>query len=156
MSPDIQQARHDIADTRARLAETAAELKDTVSDQVGRAREAVSPAHYARQFPWAALGLALGAGLAIGLTGADTKAAAAAIAGAKSAGSAIGDGAVSAKDSIAEKFSADGDATPAPEPVDASSPGIRSETASAIHEMLYQGLDEILGALGVSRKQLSS
>jgi hypothetical protein len=154
MSPDIEEARREVEATRARLAETAAELKHTVSDQVHRAREAVSPAHYVREFPWAALGLAVGAGLAIGLTGADTKATAATIDAAKSAASAIGDGAVSAKDAAVEKFAHDETPTPEPEAVDASPPGIRSEAASAIHEMLYQGLDEILAALGVSRSQL--
>lgn len=153
MSPDIEQARNEIMDTRARLAETADELKDTVSQRVERAKEAVNPLHYAREYPWIAIGLAVGAGLAIGLTGADKKAASAALEGAKSAGPAIAGGAVAAKDAIVDRFSGSDDAqTPEPE-TEESSGGLRADAASAVHDLLNQGLDEVLGLLGVTRDQ---
>ena len=110
----------------------------------------MNPLHYAREFPWAALGLALGAGLAFALTGADAKAASAAVDAAKSAGSAAGDAAVSAKDAVVEKFS--GDDSPAPAPVapeqseESGEPSIRAQAADAICGLLNHGLAEILAS----------
>lgn len=159
MSAEIERVRHEIAATRGQIDATASELKATVSWRVDRAREAVSPAHYAREFPWAALGLAIGAGLAIGLTRADAKAATAAVDGAKAAGAAIGDGATAAKDAVVEKFSGDEAHPPEPTPVTETAPGDDTQMGfhgqmSAIHELLDGGLEELLGALGVSREEV--
>jgi hypothetical protein len=153
MSPELEQVRHEIEHTRARIGETAAELKDTITQRVDEAAQTVNPLHYAREFPWIALGLALGAGLAIGLTGADAKAAKAAVEGAKSAGSAIGEGVVAAKDAVVEKFSGNDAAPPtegAAEPSESAAP---ERGAWSIYGLLDDGLDEILGALGVSREE---
>jgi hypothetical protein len=155
MPSEMEQAREEIAATRERLSQTTAELKATVSDQVGRATHAVNPLHYAREFPWAALGLAVGAGLAFALTGADEKAARAAADGAKAAGSALADGAVAAKDAVVDKLS--GDDAPAPDRTatpEQESSGLRAQATRAVHDLLDQGLDEILSALGVDRKEI--
>jgi hypothetical protein len=159
MSPEIEQARHEIAATRAQIDATANELKETISRRVHRAKEAVSPAHYAREFPWAALGLALGAGLAIGLIGADAKVTNAAVDGAKAAGSKVGEGAVAVKDAVVEKFAGDDGSQGVPSTTEARAPadaheGMHTPAMSAIHELLDDGLEEILGALGVSRHEV--
>jgi hypothetical protein len=138
--------RHEIAETRAHLGETAAELKQTIAQRAGRAKQAVSPAHYASEYPWVALGLALGAGLALALTGAEAKTARAAAGSARRAGTAIGDGAIAAANAVADKLSRDS----APEPRDEPDRGERS----AIHALLDDGLEEALVALGVTRDEV--
>jgi len=156
MSAEIEQARHEIAATRAQIEATANELKETISRRVDRAREVVNPAYYAREFPWAALGLAIGAGIAIGLTRAEARAASAAVDGAKAAGSKIGDGAVAAKDAVVDKLS--GEKTPEPTLAEsAQTDDVRTAfhgPMSAVHGLLDDGLQELLGALGVSREEV--
>jgi hypothetical protein len=159
MSPEIEIARREVEQTRAHIEETTAELKAAVGDRVTRAKRSVDPRHYAREYPWAAIGLAIGVGLAIGLSGADRKAATGAVAGVKKAGEAIGDGAVAAKDAVVERFHGSNDDAAAPAPqgdeiVDASEPGIgglRGRVSSAVDDLLYTGLQEVLTGLGIHR-----
>src|SRR4051812_12428831 len=100
----MEETRLEIAETRAHLHETAEELSAALSQKVNATKQRVSPAHYAREYPWAVLGLAVGVGLALGLSGADNKAAA-----------GIAAGASSVKDKVAERFQ--GDDTADVEPV---------------------------------------
>jgi hypothetical protein len=144
----IEETKHDIEVTKAHLRDTAGELGDALSAKVSRAKQTVDPTHYAQQFPWAALGIALGAGLAIGLSGADEKAASAAVDGAKKAGESISDGASSAKDAIVARFQGSGDETEiaVAEPV-SQEPGVRARIATAIDELLQDGLRDLMQTL---------
>src|ERR1051325_5119219 len=131
----IEDVRRELTETRLRMDATAAELESVVSGRIERAKEAVDPRHYAREYPWLALGVALGVGLAIGLTGADRAAAAAVADGAKKAAAAVGDGAVSAKDAIVERFQGDG-----AEPFEATAAepaGVRGKLRAAVDNLLY-------------------
>jgi hypothetical protein len=149
---NTEEVREEIEQTKAHMEETVVELKEVVSDRVARAKESVDPRHYARQYPWPALGIALGIGLAIGLSGSDTKAAAAIAEGAKGLGGKIGDGATAAKDAVAERLHRDGGDEPADVPVanetSTGSGGIRAKLATAVDDLLHEGLQEILTGLG--------
>jgi hypothetical protein len=108
MDDKIEEVRRDIADTRARLSDTLAEL-DTRVDKVKHAvTHTANPLPAVREHPWLALGLALGAGVAIGMSGADRKAATAVKTGAKKAGPAIKGGVKNAMGAAKERFSGDG------------------------------------------------
>ena len=83
MAESMDDVRQDIADARLQISTTSAELQEAVSDRVTQAKQTIDPRTYIRQYPWIALGLAVGAGLAIALTGADRSAAAGVVAGTK-------------------------------------------------------------------------
>lgn len=145
----ISEMQTEIADDKARIGAAASALKDDVEARARRARETVDPRVYARQYPWIALGLVVGAGFALGRSGADRTAAASVVAGARKAGEAIGDGAASAKDAVIERFS--GKDEPEPAVVAEAQPsGVRSKLMGAVSDLLQQGLDEILNDLRVN------
>lgn len=142
---DMDEARLEIAETRAHLQETAEELSAAFARKAQEAKQRVSPAHYAREYPWAALGLAVGIGVAIGMSGADTKAAA-----------GIAAGASTAKDKLVERFqSADAEADVTPEPVveEPHEPGLRERVAGQIDTMLADGLRDFMRAVGLDGPQ---
>ena len=150
MSENTQQlesAQHDIAETREQIAETAAELRHVVA----RRAQAVDPRTYIREYPWIALGLAVGAGVALAVTGGERKAAAAAAEGARKLGAALADGANAAADAVMHQFSHDGSEPAAAEA--AESGGVRGRVRGAIDGLLYSGLEEILTMLGPSARQ---
>ena len=88
MSESIESVRQEIATTRARLGETIAAIDATVHDTVDSTRAKVDPTRIAPRYPWLALAGAIGAGLAVAMSGADRKAAHGAVQGAKRAGPA--------------------------------------------------------------------
>ena len=92
MTLKTDQAREQIIADRVRLDETKAELRELIHDRVDEAKRRADPRTYIREYPWLALGLVFGAGIALAMTGADRKAA-----------EAVADAAVDAKDAIVEK-----------------------------------------------------
>ena len=96
MDDSIKDVRRDIEETRARLSDTLAELDSRVDKVKHAVTHTANPLPAIREHPWLALGVALGAGIAIGMSGADRKAAAAAKSGVKKAGPAIAGGAKAA------------------------------------------------------------
>src|SRR5215217_6492292 len=146
MTATVDNVRRELTETRLRMDATAAELNNVVSERLESVTQSVDPRHYAREFPWAALGIAFGAGLAIGLSGADRAAAANVVAGAKTTATAIGDGAVSAKDAIVERIHGDwpdDSSDEAAQPPATESAGVRAKLTSALDDLLYDGLQEI-------------
>ncbi len=140
----MEETKYEITADRAALRSTMQDLRDEVSVRARHVRETVDPRTYARQYPWIALGLIVGAGFALGYSGADRKAADGVVEGAKKAGEAISDGAVAAKDAVVERFSGD-ESEPMTAPVqEAASPGLGSRLGEAVHGLLQQGLDEIM------------
>ena len=101
MDEKIEDVRRDIAATRARLSGTLAQLDDRVETVKHAVTHTANPFPAIRQHPWLALGFALSAGVARGMSGADRKAAGALKTGAKKAAG----GAKAAAGSVKERFS---------------------------------------------------
>ena len=116
MDDPIKDVRRDIEETRARLSDTLQELDNRVESVKSAVTRNVNPMPQIREHPWLALGLALGAGIAIGMSGAERKAATAAKKGVRKAGPAIAGGAKAAARGIKGIMSGDHD-----EPADARS-----------------------------------
>lgn len=104
MSESIESVRQEIAATRARLGETVAAIDATVHERVEGTRDKVYPTRVAQRYPWYALAGALGAGFAVAMTGADRKAASAAVDGAKRAGPATVSALKRAKEAAGERL----------------------------------------------------
>lgn len=100
MDDSIKEVRRDIAETRARLSDTLAELDNRVDKVKHAVTHTANPMPAIREHPWLALGVAVGAGIAIGMSGAERKAASAAKSGVKKAGPAIAGGARAAVSGI--------------------------------------------------------
>jgi hypothetical protein len=141
----IDEVKYEITTDRAGLRSNPSELRDEVNRRARQVKETVDPRTYAREYPWIALGLVIGAGFALGYSGADRKAAEGVVEGAKKAGEAITDGTAAAKDAVIERFSGHDDASPTAEPAKAARPsGIGGRLGEAVQGLLRQGLDEIM------------
>ena len=106
MDEKIEEVRRDIAATRARISGTLSELDSRVDTVKHAVTHTANPFPAVREHPWLALGVAISAGIALGMSGADRKAASAVKTGAKKAAS----GAKDAAGSLKERFSGgDGD-----------------------------------------------
>jgi hypothetical protein len=79
MDPDIQEVRSEIAQTREQISDTLAALEARVSDTAQAVKRTLNPLELARTHPWPALGVAIGAGVALSASGADRTAAAATV-----------------------------------------------------------------------------
>ena len=105
MDDEIQEVRQDIAETRARITDTLNALEGRVTGVKDAVTRNANPMPWVRENPWLALGLAVGAGMAIAMSGTDRKAVVAAKQGARKAGPALKDGAKSAASAVKGKFS---------------------------------------------------
>jgi hypothetical protein len=94
--------RQDMERTRERMADTISELDARIDARVERVRERLDVVGLVRQHPWAALGGAFAAGLALALTGADRRAASATADAAKAAPGRLVDAAKAAPGVIAD------------------------------------------------------
>src|SRR3954471_3670844 len=103
----VERAQQQVVTDRIKIVETTTELRQLVHDRVDDVKTAVDPRTYIRQYPWIALGLLFGAGIAVAMTGADRAAAEGVVDAAKKAGSALGEKSVDAKDFIVEKVKGD-------------------------------------------------
>lgn len=93
--------RQDMERTRERMADTISELDARIDARVERVRERLDVVALVRRHPWAALGGALAAGLALALSGADRKAASATADAAKAAPGKLADAARAVPGAIA-------------------------------------------------------
>jgi hypothetical protein len=91
MSERTTDVQRDIALTRERMSETIAELDARISDRITVVKERVDLMQLVEDHPWPALALALGVGVLLAGTGADTKAARAGVRGVKAAPRATAD-----------------------------------------------------------------
>ena len=91
MSERTTDVQRDIALTRERMSETIAELDARISDRVTVVKERLDLVQMIEDHPWPALALALGVGVLLAGTGADTKAARAGVRGVKAAPRATAD-----------------------------------------------------------------
>lgn len=107
MDDEIREVRQDIAETRERISDTLEALESRVTSVKTVVTRNVNPLPWARENPWLALAVAVGAGVAIGMSGADRKAAVAAKQGARKAGPAMKDGAKAAVAGVKGAFRKD-------------------------------------------------
>lgn len=145
----IERAHQQVVDDRKRIDETASELREVLHQHVDEAKTAVDPRTYIREYPWIALGLVFGAGVAIAMTGADRAAAHGVVDASRSAGSALGEKAVDAKDFVVDKVKGD-----EPDPLiyadgGAESPidrraGIADRLMGKVDDLLYNALEPVL------------
>ncbi len=77
--PEIIAARNEITRVRDRMSDTAAELEERLTAPIEAVKEKLDVARVVRGNPWPALALAVGAGVVLAATGADRRAASAAV-----------------------------------------------------------------------------
>ena len=153
MSDATQDVRNDMRATRLRMDTTISEIEGRIGEAARSVTGRLDITRYAQDYPWAAVGLALGAGLAFGLTGADRKAVNAMAAGAAAAGTAIVDGAVAAKAAVVGLVQHRGDDSSGAESEVIATGGRRGggvgeHINGAIEGLLFQGLAEVMASLG--------
>jgi hypothetical protein len=102
---DTSDLRQEMAATRDRMSRDIDELQSRASERVESAKQRVNVAHLVREHPWPALGAAVVLGAIVGGSGADRKAAAATLSGAKRAAQASKD----AASDVVEKVRSRGD-----------------------------------------------
>jgi hypothetical protein len=107
----IEEVERSIEATRGRMAATVAELDEKVSARIAAAKETMDIGRLVAEHPWPALLLALGAGFALARSGADTRAARAAVEAAREAPSATKRGARKAANAVRERFAGDDEAS---------------------------------------------
>lgn len=116
-STDIDAARDDIQRARARLSDTISQLSDRVTSPIATAKEKLNLVQLARDNPWSALAVAIGAGVLVATTGADKRVASAAVeaghAGVESARKAAESAAVAARNAPSKSRHVLGDAADA-------------------------------------------
>ena len=91
MSESTAEARREVEMSRERIAETVGELETRIADRVDVVRQRTDIGKLVREHPWPALAVALGAGVLLGSTGVDERAARATADAAKRASRATKD-----------------------------------------------------------------
>jgi hypothetical protein len=103
----VERAQQQVVTDRIKIVETTTELRQLVHDRVDDVKTAADPRTYIRQYPWIALGLLFGAGVAVAMTGADRAVAEGAVDAVKKSGNALGEKTADAKDFVVEKVKGD-------------------------------------------------
>lgn len=85
---EIDATREQLAAVRDRMSDTAAQIEAMVTDRVDAVKSRVDVVQVIRDHPWPSLAVALGAGVAIAASGADRKAAVAAVTASREAAKA--------------------------------------------------------------------
>ena len=150
MTESINDIQSEMAATRDRMANDVDAIKAKAAERLHAAKERVNVMRVVREHPWPALGAAVVLGAAIGASGADEKAAAATVAGAKKAASATRDAATSA---IEKLHSSD---EQSPEPVretEVSKPGLSDRFSVMLGALVMRGLDRVLDEMRVASHQ---
>ena len=140
MDESIDDVRRELEHTRARLSNTVDELADRITHPVDVVRERLDVGRAAREHPWMALGIALGAGVLLGMTGTDARAARATAGAARRAGSATKDGALALVDRVRHR--GDGAGTELP-----PRPGLLARLGDQLADALEAPLHELAGDL---------
>lgn len=146
---EIERAQQQVAADRTAIGETVTEMRELVHDSVDRAKAAADPRTYIREYPWIALALVFGAGVAVAMTGAERAAAHGVVDATKKAGSALGEKAGDAKDFIVEKVQgeepdpliyADGGAE---RPIERPT-SVGQRVFGVVDDMLYRAFEPVL------------
>lgn len=107
MGSSRAEIHNEIALTRQRMSETLGELESRIEGKVDRVKARLDVAAVVRDYPWAALGVALVAGAAIAASGADEKAAEAVVDAAREVPDAAKRATTSAVSAVKERFGGD-------------------------------------------------
>ena len=126
--------------TRARMARDIDQLEARAAEKVQAVKERLDLAQLVRDHPWPALGAAVVLGAIVGGSGADEKAAAATVAGAKAAASASKD----AVSDVVEKFHSSDDAEPEALTVEPPKPGLGERLFDGRGAMVARALDGVV------------
>jgi hypothetical protein len=129
MTESSGQVQHDIRATRQRLDATIDEIENRFSEGAADVKRRLDVTRYAQENPWIALGVAVGAGLLIGVTGAGRKAA------------SVGLGLV--QRGTADAASAD----PATAPREEQPENIGESLDGAIEGLFFEGLTQMIASL---------
>jgi hypothetical protein len=141
MDQTTDDIRYEMRDRREQLGQKADALRDEVRERVSEARQALDVGRYIRDYPWVAVGLAIGAGVALGRSGADARLATATADGVRDAGTAVRDAAVGLKERAMDLVHRDdGPADLAESPSRQGESPTRSRLALAIDEFVREGL----------------
>lgn len=163
MDADIEHAREEIRATQQHIGRTIAEIESRITETTAEVKRQANPLTYAREYPWIALGLAVGAGLALALTGADRAAGHAVVSMTRNAGNASADGASAVTAKVSDLVHRDGGEPSDQAEAGAHVPNATSERNDAsgglarkpifrdITGLLNEGLDEVLIGLGRQR-----
>ena len=153
MNDRTADVHRDIALTRERMSETIAELDTRISDRVETVKEKLDVMQLVQEHPWPALAIAVGLGVLLGGTGADAKAARAAVRAAKAAPGATADlasrGLDAAKGLVGRDRDGDGTALEAT----AEEPGFGDRLRSTITRAI--GVDALLGEMRDAAEELT-
>jgi hypothetical protein len=153
MSEATTDVQRDIALTRERMSETIAELDARISSRVAVIKERLDLKELVEDHPWTALAVALGLGVLLGGTGADSKAAHATARAAKRAPGATADLARRGWESAASVVSRDGRQDAGDDqPADAEA-GLTDRIRGAIARAI--GVDELVEQMRDAAAQLA-
>lgn len=150
MSEATRDVQRDIALTRERMSETIAALDARISSKVAVVKEKLDLAEVARDHPWPALAVAVGLGVLLAGTGADTKAAHATARAVKRAPSATVDLArqgVEAAVSVVRRDRDDADQAP-----EVAEPSLADRVRDRVSKSI--GVDELIGQMRTAAEQL--
>lgn len=157
MTDTANEIQSEMAATRDRMADDVNELKAKAAARMHAAKERVNVTRIVREHPWSALSAAVVLGAAIGASGADEKAAAATVAGAKKAAGAAKDAAGAAKDAatstIEKLHSSEAEVPEPPHEAEVSKPGLSDRVSVMLGALVMRGLDRVLDEMRAASRQ---
>jgi hypothetical protein len=152
MSEATTDVQRDIALTRERMSETIAELDARISSRIAVVKERLDLKQLVEDHPWTSLAVALGLGVLLGGTGADSKAARATVRAAKRAPGATAELARRGWESASTIVRRDGQ-TAADEPPINAEDGLADRLRGAIARAI--GVDELVEQMRDAATQLA-
>jgi len=156
MSEMTEDVQRDIALTRERMSETIAELDARISHRVETVKEGLDVGRLIEDHPWAALAVAVGAGLLLAGTGADATAARATVRAAKAAPGTTAELARQGWDATVSKVRGNGDGaaeTAADGAGGQDSAGVTDRMRDTIARAL--GVDELIGQMRTASEEFA-
>jgi len=153
MSEATTDVQRDIALTRERMSETIAELDARISSRVAVVKERLDLKQLIEDHPWTSLAVALGLGVLLGGTGADSKAAQATVRAAKRAPGATADVARRGWESASSVVRRDNGQTAADDGLTNAKDGLADRLRGAIARAI--GVDELVDQMRDAATQLA-
>jgi ElaB/YqjD/DUF883 family membrane-anchored ribosome-binding protein len=150
MDQSIEGVRRDLELTRARMSETVDELANRITQPVQVLRQRLDARRAVREHPWLALGVAIAAGVLLGSTRADVKAARATTAAARRAGSAARGGAVALLGKVRRRGDGAGDDDGAP-----AGRGFLAKLGDQLADVLEGPLAEVVGEVRRASEEIA-
>ena len=140
MTQETEEIVRDMDATRARMARDIDQLEARADEKLRAVKQRLDVGQLVRDHPWPALGAAVVLGAIVGGSGADEKAAAATVAGAKAAASATKNAAQGAMEKLHSSDDAESDTLT----VEPPKPGLGERLFDAFGAMVARGLDGVV------------